>query len=503
MTDTTSPMARGRRLKALLAAALLTTTLAGGLALYNAPAGTTSVVATAEAATPLSAGQQMPGSFADLAERVKPSVVQITTTQIEKARPGAQMPPELRGTPFEEFFRRFGGPNGQAAKRGHALGSGFVVDPSGYIVTNNHVVGNATEIIVNLSSGEKYPAKLVGRDEKTDLALLKIEPRNSLPAVTFGGDDQIRVGDWVMAVGNPFGLDGTVTVGVLSARGRDLGSGPYDDFLQIDAPINSGNSGGPTFDTQGRVIGVNTAIVSPNGGSVGIGFAVPASVVKPVIEQLKTHGKVERAWLGVQMQPVTEELGKALKLAKAEGALIAAVQPGSPAERAGLRQGDVVTGVDGHPIQDPRDLARAVAAGQAGKEIRLAVQRDGKPQTIGVRLGTNVAEQAAAGEAVSGGKEDALGLALAPLDPQARARLGLESDATGVVVAGVDPESAAGDTGLRPGDVIAEVGGAKVTSPADVATALGREKAAARDVTALLVLRQGVPHYVALPLGRA
>lgn len=503
MTDISSPTARGKRLKAFLAAALITTTLAGGLAFYNAPAGINPLIAAAEAATPPFAGQQFPGSFADLAERVKPSVVQITTTQVEKAKAAPQMPPELRGTPFEEFFRKFGGPNGQAAKRGHALGSGFIVDPDGFIVTNNHVIGNATEIVVNLSSGEKYPARLVGRDEKTDLALLKIEPKSTLQAVAFGGDDQIRVGDWVMAVGNPFGLDGTVTVGVLSARGRDLGSGPYDDFLQIDAPINSGNSGGPTFDTQGRVIGVNTAIVSPNGGSVGIGFAVPASVVKPVIDQLKASGKVERAWLGVQMQPVTEELGKALKLGKAQGALIAAVQPGSPAEKAGLRQGDVVTGIDGHPIGDPRDLARTVAGGEAGKLIKVAVQREGKAQTVDVRLGTNASEQAASEAGEANSTEGSFGLALAPLNGPIRARLGLDADVRGAVVAEVDPDGPAAETGIRPGDVIAEVGGAKVTSPADVASAIKREKASAKEATALLVLRQGVPHYVALPLGRA
>ncbi len=502
MTDTSSPTSRGRRLKNLLAAALVTTTLAGGLAWYNAPAGTGPLITAAEAAMPAPAGQ-LPGSFADLAERVKPSVVQITTTQVERARGAQQIPPELRGTPFEEFFRHFGGPNGPQARRGHALGSGFIVDPAGYIVTNNHVVGNATEIVVNLSSGEKYPAKLVGRDEKTDLALLKIEPKSPLQAVSFGGDEQIRVGDWVMAVGNPFGLGGTVTVGVLSARGRDLGSGPYDDFLQIDAPINSGNSGGPTFDTQGRVIGVNTAIVSPNGGSVGIGFAVPAAVVKPVIEQLREHGKVERAWLGVQMQPVTEELRKALETGEAKGALVTAVQPGSPAEKAGLRPGDVVTRLDSLPIGDPRDLARAVASGQAGKAAQIEIVREGKAQSLEVRLGTNTKEQAASSSDERESAEASVGLALAPLDPQARAQLGIDGDVKGAIVAQVAPDGAAADTGIRPGDVITEVGGTKVASPTEVLAAIRRETALEKEATALLVLRQGVPHYVALSLGRA
>jgi len=502
MTNPSSPTSRGNRLKALLAAALLSTTLAGGVAWYNAPAGTGPLITAAEAATPPPASQ-LPGSFADLAERVKPSVVQITTTQVERARARQQIPPELRGTPFEEFFRRFGGPNGPEARRGHALGSGFVVDPAGYIVTNNHVVGNATEIVVNLSSGEKYPATVIGRDERTDLALLKIEPKGPLQAVSFGGDEQIRVGDWVMAVGNPFGLGGTVTVGVLSARGRDLGSGPYDDFLQIDAPINSGNSGGPTFDTQGRVIGINTAIVSPNGGSVGIGFAVPAAVAKPVIDQLREHGKVERAWLGVQMQPVTEELGKALGTGEAKGALVTAVRPGSPAEQGGLRAGDVVTRLGSHPIGDPRDLARAVAGGQAGKPVAIEILREGKAQSLDVRLGTNAREQAAASPQDREGAEASVGLALAPLDPQARARLGIDADVRGVIVAEVDPDGAAADSGIRPGDVIAEVGGTRVASPTDVVAAIRREKASEKEVTALLVLRQGVPHYVALPLGRA
>lgn len=487
-------------------AALAASTMIAGLAGFHFGQGDTTPLIASAAAAPAPAtvpgAQQAPVSFATLAARVKPAVVQVTTTQVEKVQ-GAQIPPELRGTPFEDFFRRFGGQGGPSTRRGHALGSGFIIDPAGYIVTNNHVVGSATEIQVTLTTGERYDAKLVGRDEKTDLALLKIEPRGTLTAVSFGGDDDLRVGDWVMAVGNPFGLDGTVTVGVLSARGRNLGAGPYDDFLQVDAPINSGNSGGPTFDLQGRVVGINTAIVSPNGGSVGIGFAVPASLAKPVIEQLRTKGSVERGWLGVSMQPVSDDLAKALKIDKAHGALIAAVEPNSPAATAGLRQGDVVIGFGGHEIDEPRDLAKAVAATAVGQPTTVMVKRDGRDVTLDVRTAAGQPQQAAADTGTEGEDGATLGLALAPLDGTARARLGLDKDAHGAVITDIDGDSPAADLGLRPGDVITEVGGTRIGSPADVAKAVERERAAAKTATALLVVRKGIPHYVALPLGHA
>lgn len=495
------PPAWRRRLTLALAA---TTMIAGVAGYYLGQSGAEPVIGSALAAPPpvVSLGnQQAPGTFADLAARVKPAVVQVTAAQIERA-PANPVPPELRGTPFEEFFRRFGPPGGGQPRRGMSLGSGFIVDPAGYIVTNNHVVSGGSNIEIKLTTGESYDAKLVGRDEKTDLALLKIEPRGKLPYVAFGGDDELRVGDWVMAVGNPFGLDGTVTVGVLSARGRNIGAGPYDDFLQIDAPINRGNSGGPTFDLQGRVVGINTAIFSPNGGSIGIGFAVPASLAKPVIEQLKAKGTVERGWLGVQMQPINDQLAKALKLEKPQGALIAAVEPESPAAKAGIRTGDVVTEFGGHKIGEPRDLAKAVAETPIGQPAKVTVRRDGKTETLSVRT-TAGSEQQAKAESAEEPTNATLGLALAPLDGNLRARLGLDDAARGAVVTDIDEDSPAAEVGIRPGDVITEVGGAKVGSPADVAKAVERERAADKQATALLVVRRGVPHYVALPLGRA
>lgn len=503
-----SPTEAPRRLPAWrrrLSLALATTTIIAGCAGYYLGQDSASpLIGAASAAPPptLNLGTQAPFSFADLAERVKPAVVQVTAVQVgrETASP---IPPELRGTPFEEFFRRFGPPGGGPVRRGVSLGSGFIIDPAGYIVTNNHVVNGGTNIEIKLTTGESYEARLVGRDEKTDLALLKIEPRGRLPYVSLGGDDELRVGDWVMAVGNPFGLDGTVTVGVLSARGRNIGAGPYDDFLQIDAPINRGNSGGPTFDLQGRVVGINTAIFSPNGGSIGIGFAVPASLAKPVIEQLKTKGTVERGWLGVQMQPVNEQLAQALKLDKAEGALIAAVEPNSPAAKAGLRAGDVIQAFGEHKVVEPRDLAKAVADTPIGQPTRVVIKRDGRTETLTVRTGKGRDQQANAGSTATPAGKATLGLALAPLDGTMKARLGLDESAQGAVVTAIDADSPAAEVGLRPGDVIAEVGGVKVASPADVAKAVESERAADKQATALLVVRGGVPQYVALPLGHA
>ncbi|WP_119419945.1 DegQ family serine endoprotease [Desertibaculum subflavum] len=495
-----------------LALGLATTTVLAGMGGYYLGGGArpdNPFVSPAFAAPSISSEIQggnraMPASFADLVERVEPAVVQIVATQVEKAESNP-VPPELRGTPFEEFFRRFGAPQGPSTRRGHSLGSGFIVDPAGYIVTNNHVVGNSDEVKVSLTNGQSYDAKLIGRDDKTDLALLKVEPRGELPYVTFGGDDQIRVGDWVMAVGNPFGLSGTVTVGVLSARGRNIGAGPYDDFLQIDAPINRGNSGGPTFDLQGRVIGVNTAIFSPSGGNVGIGFAVPASLAKPVIEQLKTKGVVERGWLGVRMQPLTDELAKAMKLSQAEGALIAGVDPDSPAAKGNLRQGDVIVEFAGHKIGEPRDLARAVAEAPIGKPAKVVVQREGERTTLEVRPGQASRQQQASAGGESGAEQSGatLGLALAPLDSSARARFGLQDDVKGAVITGIKDDSPAAEAGLRPGDVITKVGSTAVASPSDVADAVQQHKKSDNKAIALLVLRRGVSQYVALPLDDA
>ncbi|HKO06722.1 MAG TPA: Do family serine endopeptidase, partial [Alphaproteobacteria bacterium] len=328
--------------------------------------------------------REAPTSFAPLVKEVAPAVVNVSTTQKVSGGPMMDLPfqdlPE--DSPFRQFFKHyFNGPGqGQGESHPmlqHSLGSGFVIDPSGYVVTNNHVVGSATEINVKLSDGTTYNAKLVGRDERTDLALLKITADHALPAVAWGDSDKAQVGDWVMAVGNPFGLGGTVTAGIVSARGRDLHEGPYDSFIQTDAAINRGNSGGPMFNMDGQVIGINSAIYSPNGGSVGIGFAIPSALAKPVVEQLKEHGSVERGWLGVQIQEVTPDVAESLGLKAPAGALVAKVTKDSPSEAAGLRQGDVITRFNGKDIKELRDLTRSVADTRPGTNAPITIWRDG------------------------------------------------------------------------------------------------------------------------------
>jgi serine protease Do len=321
--------------------------------------------------------------FADLAERVLPAVVNIAVTTEQRA---AEIPPELRGTPFERFFRdrerRGRGPQMQGA------GSGFILDPSGIIVTNNHVIGNATRVQVSLQDGQDYTARVIGSDELTDLAVLRIEPRGRLPAVGWGASSALRVGNWVLAAGNPFGLGGSITSGIVSARGRDIGAGPFDDFIQTDAPINPGNSGGPLFNTAGEVIGINTAIYSPSGASAGIGFAVPSDLARPVIEQLLRNGRVERGWLGVAVQDAGAEDGiRRAPGTSARGVLIAGVERGSPAARAGLRVGDQVTAINGDRVDTSRALVRTIAAVTPGQTVRLSVLREGRPQEIPVQVG--------------------------------------------------------------------------------------------------------------------
>ncbi|HUB97232.1 MAG TPA: Do family serine endopeptidase, partial [Stellaceae bacterium] len=343
-------------------------------------------------------------SFSPLVKRVLPAVVNVSVTMKndvnssddsiqgddqgdqDQSGPGDQSGPNFPASPFDQFLRRFfqQGPNGMPMpEQGQgvarmALGSGFIIDPQGYIVTNNHVVENADKVTVIFQDNSKHPAKIIGRDPKTDLALLKIDAPQPLPYVSWGDSDALKVGDWVLAVGNPFGLGGTVSSGIISARGRDIHAGPYDDFLQIDASINRGNSGGPTFNLQGQVVGINTAIYSPNGGSVGIGFAIPSDLAKPVIEQLEEHGKVARGWLGVQIQEVTPEIAKGLGLPKAEGALVADVTKDGPAEKVGIKQGDVIVGYDGHDIAKLRDLPLAVAETQVGQTASVKVWRNGQ-----------------------------------------------------------------------------------------------------------------------------
>ncbi|MBV1799663.1 Do family serine endopeptidase [Siccirubricoccus sp. G192] len=441
----------------------------------QAPAASTAI------ALPRPAGPD----FADLAAKVTPAVVRVSVIgHVQNA--AAEIPPELRGTPFEEFFRRYGG--SPTPRRIAGQGSGFIIDPAGFIVTNNHVVGNADQVKVELADGRDLPAKVVGTDPQTDLALLKVEAGGALPTVAFGDSDHLRVGEWVVAMGNPFGLGASATAGIVSARGRQIGAGPYDDFIQTDAPINPGNSGGPLFNTTGEVVGVNTAIFSPSGGNIGIGFAVPSRLAQHVVAQLKDHGRVERGWLGVSMQRLDPEMAAALSVPEAKGAVVAAVEPNSPAARAGLQPGDVIVGVNGRPIAQPRALAAAVAELKPGAETKLAVLRNGErtePQvTIGTPPNARMAQGGAAGQ-----EREQLGLALAP-----------NGKGEGAVVAQVAPDGLAAERGMQPGDVILRAGGQVVHGPADVAKAVDAARQAGRSAIALQIEREGGRAIVALPL---
>ena len=485
------------------AAALLAATAMSGIAGWQiAPAlaqttpGQTTTEHTAPIDTSNPAAQALPG-FADLVQKVSPAVVTISTTMRQQADDD-QDSPFPSGSPQERQFGQFFGQMPHRAPQiVHALGSGFIVDAQGHVVTNNHVVKDATDIQVTLADGRKLPAKVVGVDPKTDLAVLQVNAGSPLPHLALGDSNAVRVGDWVVAVGNPFGLGGTVTAGILSARGRQIGEGPYDDFLQIDAPINRGNSGGPLFAQDGTVIGVNTAIYSPSGGSVGIGFAIPSSVVKQVVSQLESDGHVARGWLGVAAQEVTPAMASAMHLASATGALVAEVEPSSPAATAGVQPGDVITRVGSQTVKDPRALAQIVAGLHAGSDQSVTVQRDGQTKELDVAIAAqqdgNGGTQAA--EADHGPR---LGLALAPLDDQARQQLNLPAGQKGVVIAEVKQGSPADSAGLQAGDVLETVGDQAITSPQQAVRALrdGTRKSGAS--VALRVLRDGHQAFVAL-----
>ncbi len=456
---------------------------------------------------------QPPESFSGLAKKVSPAVVNIASTQeIDQAE--MQVPefpfqfPE--GSPFEKFFKQFQDRNqhGQSqSPKAVGLGSGFVIDPAGYVVTNNHVVKGASEVTVRLDDDSVYPAEIIGTDPQTDLALLKIDAKRPLPALEFGDSDKAEVGDWVMAVGNPFGLGGTVTAGIISARGRNIDAGPYDDFLQIDAPINQGNSGGPLFNLDGSVIGVNTAIYSPSGGSVGIGFAIPSNMVKTVVAQLRESGKVERGWLGVMIQPVTKEIAGALGLASSEGAIVTGVTPDSPAAQGGVKQGDVILKFADETVADPRDLARQVAQTQAGTRSDLTVWRDGAEKTLKITTGLQPAEAQLAAlepgtEATGSVHSDALNADLATLTPERRAQYGVGEDVNGVLVLDVKQGSVF-EQGLRSGDVIKQVDRTAVSEPREVDSLVQKAQSDDRKAVLLLVERQGHDLFLGLKLGVA
>jgi serine protease Do len=454
--------------------------------------------------------RSIPQSFADLAERVTPAVVNISTTRAAVAGRQGEMPFSVpEDSPFADLFRRFWE---QRQRPTRALGSGFITSADGHVATNNHVIDGADEITVTLHDGREFKAKVVGTDRTTDLALLKIEAGGDLPHVTFGDSSKTRVGDWVMAVGNPFNLGGTVTVGVLSARNRDLRSGPYDDYLQIDAPINRGNSGGPLFNTAGEVIGVNTAIYSTTGGNIGIGFAIPSSMASKVLNELRDKGKVERGWLGVYIQPMTEDLAKGLGLDRARGALVAQVQEDSPAAKAGIKSGDVILSVDGQTVDQSRNLARMVAEMEPGRTVELKVWRNREETGVQVKLET-LDERAQRptgrdeGRGFRGDRDDrgfdrdegrrSYGLMLGELTDAARNAYDIPSSVAGVLIGRVAANSPAYEQGLRPGDVMMAVDGEAVTR---VRAALDRLRTARREgrPAVLLISRQGVTRFVVL-----
>jgi len=457
-----------------------------------------------------------PASVADLVAPLLDSVVNISTTQTIAGDGDAApaLPPQTPGDnqPFQNYFDQFfGHDNSDDApdarpRRVQSLGSGFVIDPSGIIVTNNHVIDGADEITVNLNDGTKLPATLIGHDDKTDLALLKVKAAKPLTAAKFGDSTQMRVGDWVMAIGNPFGLGGTVTVGIVSARNRDINSGPYDDFLQTDAAINRGNSGGPLFNRNGEVIGINTAIISPTGGSIGLGFAIPTEIAVNVLDQLRQYGSPRRGWLGVRIQDISDDAATDFATSP-KGVLVAGVEDGGPAKSAGIQSGDIIVNVDGKPIDALHALPRIVAEEPVGKMVDVQILRDGKPQTISVTIGL-LKESAPAAPATPGkvqpsspntsppaadksAEPDALGMTLAAITPDLRSRYGIKAEVlSGVVVTAVQPGSPAEEKHLQPGDVISMVGDAVVTSPDEVEQEIANLKKDGRS-NARLVVQNG------------
>ncbi len=486
--------------QALLGAAALATV--GGLA-FEGAAFTPSAAIAAQS----SVG---PASFADIVDRVKGAVVSVKVNladgadQADDADPDQNADPHFApGSPFDRFFKRFGLPVPEEHgaphhhEHGMAQGSGFFISSDGFIVTNNHVIEHATDVKITMTDGRTLDAKVIGADPKTDLALLKVKDAGAYPFVSFASEAP-RVGDWVIAVGNPFGLGGTVTAGIVSARGRDIGSGPYDDFLQIDAPVNHGNSGGPTFNTAGEVVGVNTAIFSPSGGSVGIGFAIASDVVKTVVDQLKENGAVARGWLGVEIQPVTPDLADTLGVKPDTGALVAKENGSSPAAVAGVKVGDVISAVNGEAVADPKDLARKIAAIGPTKIVHLDIVRSGARQSVDVTLGSMPSDKMLVG----------LGEAPKPVTPEAPSALALlgldlrpaKNGEEGVKVETVKPESSAAEHGIQSGDFILEAGGKPVTKPDEISAAMDAAKKDGRKSVLLRVKSDQSVRFVALPV---
>lgn len=484
------------------------------------------VVLAVAAAAPLvntpAAARGAPDSFADLAAKLLPAVVNISSTQEAQARAGVPGGPEVPlfppGSPFEQFFKDFlnrnrpGQPRGDNApapeRRMQSLGSGFIIDASGLVVTNNHVIEGADEITVTLQDNTALKAKVLGRDETGDVALLQVKSDKPLPFVTFGDSSAERVGDWVLAIGNPFGLGGTVTAGIVSARGRDIHQGPYDDFIQTDAAINRGNSGGPLFNMDGQVVGMNTAIYSPSGGSIGIGFSIPANLVKADVQQLKEFGHPRRGWLGVRIQQVTPDIAESLGLKDASGAMVAGVNDGGPADKAKIHNGDIILKFNGQDVKEMRSLPRIVADSDVGKSVPVVLWRDGKEVTVQATLAEKP-EDVQVASAKSGDKPQpakpteisGLGLKLAPMSQEAKDKYSLGADQKGVVVTDVSPNSPAAERGLKPGDVIVEVQQGEVSSPADVQQKVDSVKKESRKSVLMLIQRQDGLQWVPLSLG--
>lgn len=479
-----------------IAAALATTMLAAPLTLQPALLG-----------SGLAHAHEQTHAIADMVKVVKPGVVTVlTVSDGDSSEPEAM--PQIPDGPFKDFMERFfqnrpGMQPQQPGRKLRGLGSGFIIDESGYVVTNRHVVADASKITVVLDDGTQFDATKVGADDKTDLAVLRIESDKALTTVSWGNSDDVEIGDPIVAIGNPFGLGGTVTSGIVSARGRDLRSGPYDDFLQVDAAINRGNSGGPLFDHEGKVIGVNTAIFSPNGGNVGLGFAIPSNLARKIVAELIEKGVVERGFLGVAVQPVTPEIADSLGLQSPKGALIANVNENGPAAKAGLRTGDVILSFGHSNIENAKDIARVVADSDPGTRHRVAIWRDGKAQSLNVTVGRMDGEPRTAAVTPDAASTGALGLALAELDDGMRARLGLSADTSGVAVVGVDPGKAAAQKGIGVGDVILAVGQTRISSIADLNDALETLRSKDRKSALLLIQRSGRQSYVAVPLAVA
>ena len=481
-----------------------------GAALVFGGVGITSFTAPASAATTQTQAQG-PAGFADLIAKVKPAVISVRV-KMDRTADASDMPqmngddddamPQMQGTPFEKFFRRYGGEHGPRAQMPRhemvtGVGSGFFISADGYAVTNNHVVDHASSVEVTTDDGKTYTAKVIGTDSKTDLALIKVDGKTDFAYANFE-TELPRVGDWVVAVGNPYGLGGTVTAGIISAEGRDIGAGPYDDYIQIDAPINKGNSGGPTFDTKGNVIGVNTAIYSPTGGSVGIGFDIPASTAKMVVAQLKDKGSVTRSYIGVQVQPVTADIANSLGMKNASGALVAEAQPDTPAAKAGVQSGDVITAVNGNPIKDSRTLAREISAMAPGSSAKLDILRNGETRTVNVTLAAmpdNAERHARAGDNDTMPGTPRLGLSVAPASEVAGA------GSKGVVITAVDPDGPAAERGLKSGDVILDVAGKSVGSVGELRSALKDAKSGGKKDVLIRIKSADNTRFVAVPIG--